>query len=75
MTNRDHAKLRWDNNAQQLNPPFDKWPLWAVELDIEIADISGDVLEDTPEGKAKLEAYDAVREIITQMVARGPRPL
>jgi hypothetical protein len=69
----------WGARVHGLEPPYDGWPLWALNLDIEIADIAGDVgaadLEDTPEGEAKLEAYDAVRGIIRRMVNEGPKAI
>lgn len=65
----------WNTVDSALQPPFNTWPKWALELDIEIADIAGDIganeLEDTREGKVQLEAYDAVREIIQRMVSNG----
>lgn len=66
----------WVDTDPALHPPFNTWPLWAVRLDIDIADIAGDVvvldLEDTPEGKAELTAYDKARNIIRSMVEKGP---
>jgi hypothetical protein len=64
--------INWNVRKSSLLPPYDTWPRWAIDLDIEIADIAGDVgakeEEDTPEGQAKLAAYDQVREIIRRMV-------
>jgi hypothetical protein len=61
----------WNVRNPSLFPPFDAWPLWAVELDIEIADLVGDVgareEEDTLAGRIELAAYDRVREIIASM--------
>lgn len=62
----------WNQKNPTLQPPFDNWPKWALELDIEIADLIGDIgvleQEETPEGLLKIETYEQVREIIRTMV-------
>jgi hypothetical protein len=63
----------WNAIDPVLEPPFNTWPAWAVHLDIEIADLIGDVgaayQDDTSEGRAELDAYEAVRAVIARMVA------
>jgi hypothetical protein len=68
----DERRTDWNVTDPDLLPPFNLWPRWAVELDIEIADLIGDVggrdEEDTAAGCAEIAAYARVREIIRSMV-------
>jgi hypothetical protein len=62
----------WNARNETLLPPFNSWPKWAVDLDVEIADLIGDVgvneEDETPEGRAAIAAYERVREIIRSQV-------
>ena len=63
--------IDWNEKDPTLTPPFDTWPRWALELDREIADVMGSLTagdEITAEEEAALNAYDAVRETIEEMI-------
>lgn len=64
----------WAACNPHLHPPFDEWPAWAVELDVDLADMAGDCERDeetdelTVRGAARLAALGDVRALIVNMV-------
>jgi hypothetical protein len=69
--------IDWNKRDPKLQPPFDAWPRWAIEFDVEIADLIGDLMANeevdaisNEQAEIEMAAYNRVREIITRMAQK-----